>query len=135
MRARAPRPRPFAPALVAFAFVLLAAPARADRWYEHYARAEKALAASDWRTAVAELNGAIEAKGDSGVRERTYGMRVVDYFPYLRLGIAYFHLGEIDAADARLGELPRDQQRRVAGTGSEVQGPLGGWADVEQGGG
>lgn len=119
MRARAPRPRPFVPALVAFAFVLLAAPARADRWYEHYARAEKALAASDWRTAVAELNGAIEAKGDSGVRERTYGMRVVDYFPYLRLGIAYFHLGEIDAArqafetEERLGAVARSVEARV----------------------
>ena len=59
-----PRTLRLATALVALALVLLAAPARADRWYEHYARAEKALAARDWRTAVAELNGAIEAKGD-----------------------------------------------------------------------
>ena len=93
---RTPR---LAAALVALTLVLLAAPARADRWYEHYARAEKALATRDWRTAVAELNGAIEAKGDSGSRERSYGMRVVAYFPYFKLGIAYYHLGELEAAE------------------------------------
>ena len=116
MRTRAPRPSRFAPALVALAFVLLAAPARADRWYEHYARAEKALAARDWRTAVAELNGAIEVKGDSGARERSYGMRVVAYFPYLKLGIAYYHLGELEAAqqafetEERLGAIARSAE-------------------------
>ena len=25
-------------------------------------------------------------------------MRVVDYFPYLKLGIAYYHLGQLEAA-------------------------------------
>jgi len=111
--ARSPLPRRLAQVLAALAFVLLAAPARADRWYEHYARAEKALAARDWPTAVAELNGAIEVKGDSGARERSYGMRVVAYFPYLKLGIAYYHLGELDAAqqafqtEERLGAVAR----------------------------
>jgi len=119
VRARTLRLRPFAQALAALALVLLAAPARADRWYEHYARAENALGARDWRTAVAELNGAIEAKGDSGVRERSYGMRVVDYFPYLKLGIAYYHLGELEAAqqafetEERLGAVAGSVEARV----------------------
>jgi tetratricopeptide (TPR) repeat protein len=73
-------------------------PAFADRWYEHYARAEEALDDGDWQGAVAELNEAIERKGDSGGRARTYGMKVVAYFPYLRLGVAYYHLGQLDAA-------------------------------------
>ncbi len=113
MRASPPRTPRLATALVALALVLLAAPARADRWYEHYARADKALAARDWRTAVAELNGAIEAKGDSGARERSYGMRVVAYFPYFKLGIAYYHLGELEAAqqafltEVQLGAIAR----------------------------
>jgi len=109
----APRAPRLTTALVALALVLLAAPARADRWYEYYARAEKALGARDWRMALAELNGAIEAKGDSGARERSYGMRVVAYFPYFKLGIAYYHLGELDAAqqafqtEVQLGAIAR----------------------------
>jgi tetratricopeptide (TPR) repeat protein len=79
--------------------VLTAAPqASADQWYEHYARAEKALMDADHQTAIAELNQAIERRGDSGARIRTYGMRVIDYFPYLKLGIAYFAAGEYEAA-------------------------------------
>jgi len=78
--------------------VMPAAPAAADQWYEHYARAEQALIDSDYATAVAELNQAIARRGDSGARVRTYGMRVVDYFPYLKLGIAYFASGEFEAA-------------------------------------
>ena len=80
--------------------VVLAAvsPVCADHWYEHYARAEKALIGADHETAIAELNLAIERRGDSGVRVRTYGMRVTDYFPYLKLGIAYFAAGEYEAA-------------------------------------
>ena len=75
-----------------------APPVSADQWYEHYARAEKALMDADHATAVAELNQAIERRGDSGARVRTYGMRVIDYFPYLKLGIAYFTAGEYEAA-------------------------------------
>lgn len=70
----------------------------ADQWYEHYTRAEKALMDADHATAIAELNQAIERRGDSGARVRTYGMRVIDYFPYLKLGIAYFSAGEYEAA-------------------------------------
>ena len=45
-----------------------------------------------------ELNQALERRGDSGTRVRTYGMRVIDYFPYLKLGIAYYLAGEPEAA-------------------------------------
>lgn len=71
---------------------------RADLWYVHYENAEQALADEKWRKAVEELRQAIERKGDSGARVRTYGMKVVDYFPYLKLGIAYHHLGQEAAA-------------------------------------
>ena len=85
-------------ALVFALFVLAAVPVSADQWYEHYARAERALMDADHATAIAELNMAIERRGDSGARVRTYGMRVIDYFPYLKLGIAYFAAGQFEAA-------------------------------------
>ena len=89
--------------LVAYACIVCAlwgaAPtAWADYWYDHYARAESALANGNWSDAVAELQQALERKGDSGARARSYGMKVVAYFPYLKLGIAYYHLGQHEAA-------------------------------------
>ena len=84
--------------LLVIVFLSSAAPVWADQWYEHYARAERALINADHETAIAELNLAIERRGDSGARVRTYGMRVSDYFPYLKLGIAYFAAGEYEAA-------------------------------------
>ena len=70
----------------------------ADYWYEHYARAETALDNDNWERAIEELQQALERKGDSGARVRSYGMKVVAYFPYLKLGIAYYHLGQVEAA-------------------------------------
>jgi len=96
--------------------VLGAAPASwADQWYEHYARAEAALAAENPETAIDELGKALERRGDSGVHVRTYGMRVTDYFPYLKLGIAYFKAGQLEAAlrafdtEERLGAVGRSE--------------------------
>ena len=84
--------------LLVIALLASAAPVCADQWYEHYARAEQALMDNDPAVAITELNRAIERRGDSGARVRTYGMRVIDYFPYLKLGIAYFAGGEYEAA-------------------------------------
>jgi tetratricopeptide (TPR) repeat protein len=92
--------------------------AHADLWYVHYENAERALKDGQWRTAVAELRQAIERKGDSGARVRSYGMKVVDYFPYLKLGIAYHHLGEESAAleafdtEERLGVVQGSPEAR-----------------------
>lgn len=104
VRRRVPALAPAAPARLLLAAAVLAlvlaapATAAADPWYAHHDAAQRALAAGDWRLAVEEINQAIERRGDSGIRVRTYGMRVTDYFPYLTLGIAYYHLGEHDAA-------------------------------------
>lgn len=93
--------------------LLLALPAAAETWYEAYEKAERALAAEKWSEAVAHLNTALELKANSGANERTYGMRFVDYFPYLRLGIAYYQLGQTAAAlaafetEERQGALTR----------------------------
>lgn len=97
--------------LLGASMILIVHPAAADYWYEHYSNAEKALSEEDWTLAVQEINEALERKGDSGARVRSYGMNVTSYFPYLKLGIAYYHLGQLDAAlqafetEARLGAI------------------------------
>jgi len=97
--AAAPRARIALATLVFFSALLAGAPtATADYWYEHYARAESALGNGNWDSAVEELQQALERKGDSGARVRSYGMKVVAYFPYFKLGIAYYHLGHYEAA-------------------------------------
>jgi tetratricopeptide (TPR) repeat protein len=94
---------------------LITSPAAADPWYEHYANAERALGQEEWTVAVRQLNAALEKKGDSGARVRSYGMNVVEYFPYFRLGVAYYHLGQFDAAlqafetEARLGAIAESE--------------------------
>jgi tetratricopeptide (TPR) repeat protein len=85
-------------AVLVFTLFAAAPAAWADYWYEHYARAETALDNENWGRAIQELQQALERKGDSGARARSYGMKVVAYFPYLKLGIAYYHLGQTEAA-------------------------------------
>ena len=77
---------------------LMANPALAKPWYESYAEAEKAIKAERWSEAIERINLALESKGDSSSRARTYGMNFTEYFPYFKLGIAYYHLGLLDAA-------------------------------------
>ena len=99
----------------AAALLLIAHPAIADPWYEHYSKAEEALGDQEWTLAVQEINEALEKKGDSGARVRSYGMKVTAYFPYLKLGIAYYHLGQLDAAlqafetEVRLGAIAQSE--------------------------
>ncbi len=73
-------------------------PAHADLWYEHYARAEDALSAQRWEAAVNELNEAIARRPESGARVNTLGTAFIGYFPYFKLGIAYYNLGRLDDA-------------------------------------
>jgi tetratricopeptide (TPR) repeat protein len=70
----------------------------ADRWYEHYERASDAEKAGEWETVIEEIISALEKKADSSARARTYGMNFTSYFPYYKLGVAYFELGQLDAA-------------------------------------
>jgi tetratricopeptide (TPR) repeat protein len=111
---------------------MMAHPAFADPWYAHYANAERALEEGDWGLAVQELNEALEKRGDSGSRVRTYGMKVTSYFPYLKLGIAYYELGQVEAAlqafetEERLGAVTQSdaataELERYRGLAREAQ--------------
>ncbi len=101
------------------AALVIARPAAAATWYESYDEAEKAIAGEDWSGAVRHLNAALAARPSSGANVRTYGMRFIDYFPYLKLGIAYFHLGQNDAAlqafetEQRQGEVDKSATARA----------------------
>ena len=92
--------RVFGLARVAAFALLLLLPGKADAapWYEHYALAEDAMKAENWSEAVVQLNEAIQRRGDSGAHIRSYGMKVISYFPYLKLGIAHHELGDYEAA-------------------------------------
>lgn len=112
-------PKPVACAIAVVCLVLVGVkPAGADLWYQHYQKAEEALQRQEWKAAVEELNQAIQRRGDSGARVRTYGMRTTDYFPYLGLGIAYVNLGQPDAAlqafetEERLGAIEASEETR-----------------------
>jgi tetratricopeptide (TPR) repeat protein len=72
--------------------------ASAETWFEAYHKAEGALEQGRFSDAIRHLNDALAEKPDSSARERTYGMRFVSYFPFLKLGIAYYELGQTDAA-------------------------------------
>lgn len=102
--------------LMVVALVVISPMASADRWYEHYARAEAALDREDHERAIEELTRALERRGDSGARVRTYGMRATAYFPYLKLGVAYFQAAEYEAAlrafdtEERLGAIQESEE-------------------------
>ena len=118
--------------LVGVSLILVTHPATADPWYEHYAKAEQSIEDQNWAAVVHEINEALEKKGDSGARVRSYGMKVTAYFPYLKLGIAYYHLGQLDAAlqafetEARLGAIAQSdtataELERYRGLAEEAQ--------------
>jgi tetratricopeptide (TPR) repeat protein len=86
------------PILYACLVLALAGPALGDPWYEHYEKGEEALRGQNWKEAVLQFSQAVEKRGDPGVQLRTSGVNFINYHPYLKLGIAYYNLGQYDAA-------------------------------------
>lgn len=95
--------------------VLSASPASAKRWYEYYQQAEAAMKNKEWERAITLLNQAIADDPKSGKRKSTYGTRKIDYYPYLKLGIAYLQIGDTEAAqrncslEQKQGAAPKNE--------------------------
>jgi tetratricopeptide (TPR) repeat protein len=93
--------------------------AAAAIWYESYGKAKDAIDAGRWREAISYLDQAIELKPGSHFKARTYGINFENYFPYLKLGIAYYHLGQLDAASKALDT--EEQFKAVANSESDLK--------------
>jgi len=72
----------------------------AAQWYEYYLDAENAAASEAWVTAIDNLKKAIEKEPRPEKSKRAYGMRRIDYYPYLKLGFAYLAIGNIQEAQS-----------------------------------
>lgn len=94
------------------------APARADLWYESYEKADEAMQSENWTEAVGFLSQALQEKADSAARARTYGMNFISYFPYYKLGIAYYNLGRFD--DAKQAFETESQLGAIAQSASDL---------------
>jgi len=92
-----------------FVFVL---PAKADEWYESYAKGLDSFRDQQWQQAINQFTEAINEKSDSRANAKTYGLHFIDYFPYVYRGVAYFKIG--DKARA-LADLERAEREHVVG--------------------
>jgi len=72
--------------------------AEARIWYDLYDDALKLIDEGRHADAVELLKQCLVLKPQEEVRARTYGMRYVDYLPYLHLGIASAETGKKDVA-------------------------------------
>lgn len=67
-------------------------------WYQHYESGIEHIQRGEAAAARAELESALRARPQPGLRVRTYGMSYVDYLPHLYLAIACQMSGEVEAA-------------------------------------
>lgn len=90
-------------------------------WPKFYFSAEQAISAGKWDEAIKYLNEAIKLKSDSSAWVSFAGGGT-PYYPYFKLGIAYYNLGQLDAA---LQALSTEKQlgaiAQSAGDNAELQ--------------
>jgi len=79
--------------VVACVIVLLPRTLVAAEWYVSYEKGLDAVRGQRWEEAVNLLNDAISEKPQPRANAKTYGLRFIDYFPYVYRGVAYYHLG------------------------------------------
>jgi outer membrane protein assembly factor BamD (BamD/ComL family) len=80
----------------------------AAEWYVSYERAKEAFRDQQWQDVVRLMTEAISEKEDEKAKAKTYGLRFMDYFPYLYRGIAYLRLGDQKRGLADLERSERD---------------------------
>ena len=84
-------------------------------WLDHYRRGEQALKERNWAEAIEQLARAVEL---NPAPSRQINRESGSYYPYLRLGIAYYNLGQNEAAIATFDIEQR--YREISATPSEM---------------
>lgn len=72
----------------------------ADKWYNNYERALKAVDSQNWTEAVSYLREALNDKPTPNPEAKTTGLRFIKYVPYYYLGLSYYKLGKYKEAAA-----------------------------------
>jgi len=93
-------------------------------WYISYEKALEAIKKQQWEAAVGQLNAAIADKAESKANAKTYGLRFIDYFPYLYRGIAHYELGNYRQAQQDLEKEENFGEARKAANDKAAAGTL-----------
>jgi TolB-like protein/tetratricopeptide (TPR) repeat protein len=72
------------------------------RWWNYYERGLSYAEGKFYQEAVSDLKQALEQRSQDQRMARTYGMHFVDYFPHRELGIVFYRMGELMAAQGEL---------------------------------
>jgi len=72
------------------------------RWWSYYERGSSFVAGKFYLEAIRDFQTALQGRERDTWRARTYGLHFVEFFPNRELGVAYFHLGQLDEAEAAL---------------------------------
>ncbi len=72
------------------------------RWWSYFERGNSFIAGKYYDEAARDFRAALQGRAEDSWRARTYGLHFVEYFPNRELGIAYYHLGRLDEAQAAL---------------------------------
>lgn len=72
------------------------------RWWSYHERGVSFLNGGFYAEAVSDFQQALAGRSTDTWRARTYGLHFVEYFPNRELGVAYFHLGQLDDAETYL---------------------------------
>lgn len=72
------------------------------RWWSYYERGTSFLAGEFHAEAASDFRVALGGRSRESWRARTYGLHFTEYFPNRELGVALYHLGELEEAAERL---------------------------------
>ena len=73
-----------------------------SRWWNFYERGRSYLEGECLDSAMSDFKAAIDQNNQDQRMVRTYGLHFVDYFPHRELGLIYYLLDDLDAAQSEL---------------------------------
>lgn len=72
------------------------------RWWSYFERGTNLLGGEFYEAAAADFREALKGRATDTWRARTYGLHFTQYFPNRELGVALYHLGQLNEAEAAL---------------------------------